>query len=171
MSFFEIAYINTNMHIHGVAWINPFRTCGSDLIAYRCKKRVKKKEEEGELRGGFSGRECVIKVGAALVTKLSGTYLWPADRRKSKQRQTTPALSSSFALTRFRLVLFARLFDTSDTRQESLLGFGRAPGRLSRPSCGSDRANWQFLFKTISGIGTKLPCLYANLSLSGLNLI
>lgn len=109
MSFFEIAYININMYIHRVVWIIYLD------VAAAIPPVIGVKRGKEELQGGFSGRECVIKVGAALVTKLSGTYLWPADRRKSKQ--STPTLSSSFARPP-RLVLFARLSDTSDTRQE-----------------------------------------------------
>ena len=92
---------------------------------------VKRGKKKRKITGRFSGCKCVIKVGAALVTKLSGTYLCPADRRKSKQWQTTPTIAflCSFAC----LVLFTRLFDTAleHTAEERLLGLGYVPRRLS----------------------------------------
>lgn len=150
MSFFEIAYININMYIYGVAWIIHLDAAAVISLVIGVKRR-----REGEENYG----EGLVDANAWLRSALHLLQSWPICDRRTVENQSNGKRLRRYRLpllTRFRLVLFARLFDTSDTRQESLLGFGRAPGRLSRPSCGLDRSNWQFLFKTISGIGTEL---------------
>lgn len=132
------------MYIHGVVWITHLDTAlaTSSVISV---KRGKERRRRGSLVDANAWLRSVLH----LLQSCQGPI---CDRR------TVENQSNGKRLRRYRLPLLTRSsrFVCSFVRYlghtpGALLGLGCAPGRCSRPSCGPDRTNQQFLFKTISG--------------------
>ena len=126
---------------------------GDDLVGYRYKKR-----EEGEENYGKVDANAWLRSALHSLRSCSGHLFvsgGPSKIQSNGKRLRTPTLSPSFA---YPLVLFRLLvcsIHLGHTPEKRLLGLGYA----LIAHLAVQIANRQFLFKTISGIGTECQTL------------